>query len=134
MLTVNKIDESHVSIKLDGLEYVISRKEAIELASEIIAAFVNVTITPTPRQRKQRCGNARTRFEIYTTKQALCLKIEQKLHAMGIRNAEWFSLSGIGSSYVAFVTSSQRVLDKVNKALGTKFTFDFLNNGNVYYL
>ena len=133
-MKVEKIDKDHVSMEIGGQIFTLDRKDAAILAAELTVAFIGKSIQVVKRKRKQRNDRPKMQFEIYSQKSKTAIEIERILHSMGIRNAEWYPFSNSFGGYVKFVTSSQRIIDRVNEKLGTKLTFDFLKGGNIYYL
>lgn len=129
MAKVIKVDDYNIRIEIDGQHFLLNKKEASMLAADISLAFFD----PKPMKPKRKAvpNNALTRFEIHTETRGL--DVEQKLHDIGIKNAEWWPGVG-GSGYVSFETRSDRTIDKVNKLLGINLSFDFLGNGHIYYL
>lgn len=133
MPKVTKINNT-ICLEIENQSFIISEKEALEIASGIMSILVKEQ-KPVKREVKRKSfENALTQFELHTLKEHYSIELEKKLNDLGIKNTDWFPhITGTGG-YVTFVTRSQRILDKVNKALGTKLGFDIMKHENIYYL
>ena len=133
MANISKINNT-ICIKIENQSFIISEKEALEIASDIMSILVKEQMPVKRKVKRKSFENALTQFELHTLKEHYSMELEKKLNNMGIKNTDWFPHTTSTGGYVTFVTRSQRVLDKVNKALGTKFGFDIMKHENIYYL